>query len=102
MLAKKNISWGVPADPDEQRLPSLDSAEVPADEEENLVRRATMHKAQAFLLSAAQEEKSKEEILSQHKGTVEDNIRQMAELQKISISQTMQDREYFYDNAKIM
>ena len=37
-------------------------------------------------MSAAQEEKQKEEILSQHKSTVEDNIRQMAELQKISIS----------------
>ena len=53
-------------------------------------------------MSAAQEEKLKEEVLMQQKSTVEDAIRQMGELQKISITQTMQDREYFYDNQKIM
>ena len=72
------------------------------DDESNLVRRATMHKAEAALLSAAQEERLKEEVLKQQKGTVEDAIKQMGELQKISITQTMQDREYFYDNMKVM
>ena len=53
-------------------------------------------------MSAAQEEKLKEEVLRQQKNTVEDSIMQMGELQKISITQTMQDREYFYDNMKMI
>ena len=53
-------------------------------------------------MSAQQEEAQKEKLLTEQKEKLEEEIRQMAALQKMTVTKTMEDKEYFIDNSTVI